>query len=66
MSSSLGIFLKIKRESGPEGVSIYTGRKAQELQLCDLYQPKGVSVVGVGFGSTGCMDKEAARQRTRI
>jgi len=36
--------LKIKQESGPEAVSIYTGRGAQELSLCDLYQPKGVIV----------------------
>jgi cysteine desulfurase NifS len=36
--------LKIKKESGPEAVSIYTGRGAQELSLCDLYQPKGVAV----------------------
>ena len=36
--------LRIKQESGPEAVSIYTGRGAQELSLCDLYQPKGVVV----------------------
>ncbi|MGB5925277.1 MAG: IscS subfamily cysteine desulfurase [Dehalococcoidia bacterium] len=36
--------LKIKRERGPEAVSIYTGRGAQELSLCDLYQPKDVVV----------------------
>jgi cysteine desulfurase NifS len=36
--------LKIKKESGPEAVSIYTGRGAQELSLCDLYQPKGAIV----------------------
>ncbi|MBE0430832.1 MAG: IscS subfamily cysteine desulfurase [Dehalococcoidia bacterium] len=34
----------IKQEYGPEAVSIYTGRGAQELSLCDLYQPKGVMV----------------------
>jgi len=39
-----GNLLKIKQESGPEAVSIYTGRGAQELSLCDLYQPKGVVV----------------------
>jgi len=39
-----GSLLKIKQESGPEAVSIYTGRGAQELSLCDLYQPKGVVV----------------------
>ena len=36
--------LKIKKEYGPEAVSIYTGRGAQELSLCDLYQPKGAVV----------------------
>lgn len=36
--------VKIKRESGPEAVSIYTGRGAQELSLCDLYQPKDAVV----------------------
>jgi cysteine desulfurase NifS len=36
--------LKIKKESGPEAVSIYTGRGAQELSLCDVYQPKGAVV----------------------
>ena len=39
-----GNLVKIKQESGPEAVSIYTGRGAQELSLCDLYQPKGVVV----------------------
>ena len=39
-----GSLLKIKQESGPQAVSIYTGRGAQELSLCDLYQPKGVIV----------------------
>ncbi|MFC1927699.1 IscS subfamily cysteine desulfurase [Chloroflexota bacterium] len=36
--------LKIKKECGPEAVSIYTGRGAQELSLCDLYQPKDAVV----------------------
>ena len=31
-----GNLLKIKQESGPEAVSIYTGRGAQEQSLCDL------------------------------
>lgn len=35
---------KIKKESGPETVAIYTGRGAQELSLCDMFQPKGVDV----------------------
>ena len=34
----------IRGESGPEAVAIYTGRGAQELSLCDMYQPKGVAV----------------------
>ncbi len=34
----------IRRESGPRAVAIYTGRGAQELSLCDMYQPKGVAV----------------------
>jgi cysteine desulfurase NifS len=36
--------VRIKNECGPEAVSIYTGRGAQELSLCDLYQPKGAVV----------------------
>ncbi len=36
--------LEIREESGPEAVCIYTGRGAQELSLCDMYQPKGVAV----------------------
>lgn len=35
---------RIKKESGPETVAIYTGRGAQELSLCDMFQPKGVGV----------------------
>ena len=35
---------EFKRESGPESVAIYTGRGAFELSLCDMFQPKGVSV----------------------
>ncbi len=35
---------KIKSESGPEAVGIYTGRGAQELSLCDIFQPEGVTV----------------------
>jgi cysteine desulfurase NifS len=34
----------IRKKSGPEAVAIYTGRGAQELSLCDMYQPKGVMV----------------------
>ena len=35
---------RIKRESGSQSVAIYTGRGAQELSLCDMYQPKGIAV----------------------
>ena len=35
---------RIKSETGPEAVAIYTGRGAQEQSLCDMYQPKGVEV----------------------
>jgi cysteine desulfurase NifS len=35
---------RIKKESGSEAVAIYTGRGAQELSLCDMYQPKGPDV----------------------
>ncbi len=50
----------IKAESGPEAVSIYTGRGAFELSLCDMYQPKGVAVSSASnilfpFGSPNTM-----------
>ncbi len=50
----------IKRESGPEAVSIYTGRGAFELSLCDMYQPKDVAVSSASnvlfpFGSPNTM-----------
>ncbi len=50
----------IKTESGPEAVSIYTGRGAFELSLCDMYQPKGVAVSSASnilfpFGSPNTM-----------
>jgi cysteine desulfurase NifS len=35
---------RIKKEAGPQSVAIYTGRGAQELSLCDMYQPRGVEV----------------------
>lgn len=35
---------RIKKESGPESVAVYTGRGAQELSLCDMFQPKSVGV----------------------
>lgn len=51
---------KIKAESGPEAVAIYTGRGAFELSLCDMYQPKGVAVSSASnvlfpFGSPNTM-----------
>ncbi|MFQ5605665.1 MAG: IscS subfamily cysteine desulfurase [bacterium] len=51
---------KIKQESGPEAVAIYTGRGAFELSLCDMYQPKGVAVSSASnilfpFGSPNTM-----------
>jgi anaerobic selenocysteine-containing dehydrogenase len=51
---------KIKRESGPEAVAIYTGRGAFELSLCDMFQPKGVAVSSASnvlfpFGSPNTM-----------
>jgi cysteine desulfurase NifS len=36
--------LQIRKESGPEAVAIYTGRGAQEQSLCDMFQPKGITV----------------------
>lgn len=51
---------RIKKESGPEAVSIYTGRGAFELSLCDMFQPKGTgassaSSVLFPFGSPNTM-----------
>lgn len=51
---------KIKAKSGPEAVSIYTGRGAFELSLCDMFQPKGVAVSSASnvlfpFGSPNTM-----------
>lgn len=51
---------KIKQESGPEAVAVYTGRGAFELSLCDMYQPKGVAVASASnvlfpFGSPNTM-----------
>jgi len=51
---------KIKEESGPEAVAIYTGRGAFELSLCDMFQPKGVTVSSASnvlfpFGSPNTM-----------
>ena len=51
---------KIKNESGPEAVSIYTGRGSFEQSLCDIFQPKGVAVSSASnvlfpFGSPNTM-----------
>jgi len=51
---------RIKKESGSEAVAIYTGRGAQELSLCDMFQPKGVTVSSASnvlfpFGSPNTM-----------
>jgi cysteine desulfurase NifS len=40
----VGRLNQIKEASGPEAVTIYTGRGAQEQSLCDMFQPKGVAV----------------------
>lgn len=51
---------RIRRESGPEALAVYTGRGAFELSLCDMYQPKGVAVSSASnilfpFGSPNTM-----------
>jgi len=51
---------QIKADSGAEAVAIYTGRGAQELSLCDIFQPKGVAVSSASnilfpFGSPNTM-----------
>ena|GEM_PF-4370960 len=51
---------RIKLESGPEALAIYTGRGAFELSLCDLFQPQGVAVSSASsvlfpFGSPNTM-----------
>jgi cysteine desulfurase NifS len=51
---------RIKNESGAEAVAIYTGRGAQELSLCDMFQPKRVTVSSASnvlfpFGSPNTM-----------
>ncbi|MDH3290515.1 MAG: aminotransferase class V-fold PLP-dependent enzyme [Gemmatimonadota bacterium] len=56
----VGRLQQIKRESGPEAVSIYTGRGAFELSLCDMFQPQGVAVSSASnvlfpFGSPNTM-----------
>jgi cysteine desulfurase NifS len=51
---------RIKAESGPEAVAIYTGRGSFEQSLCDVFQPKGVAVSSASsvlfhFGSPNTM-----------
>ena len=51
---------RIKQESGPEAVAIYTGRGAFELSLCDMFQPKDVAASSASnvlfpFGSPNTM-----------
>jgi cysteine desulfurase NifS len=51
---------RLKAESGPESVAIYTGRGAFELSLCDMFQPAGVAVSSASnvlfpFGSPNTM-----------
>ncbi len=51
---------RIKKEHGPEAVSMYTGRGSFELAMCDVFQPKGVAVSSASsvlfpFGSPNTM-----------
>ncbi len=51
---------KIKSDSGPEAVAIYTGRGSFEQSLCDMYQPMGAAVSSASnvlfpFGSPNTM-----------
>ncbi len=53
-------FNTIKAESGAEAVAVYTGRGAQELSLCNMFQPRGVMVSSASnvlfpFGSPNTM-----------
>lgn len=50
----------IKERHGAEQTAIYTGRGANELSLCDIFQPKGVAVSSASsvlfpFGSPNTM-----------
>lgn len=56
----VGNLKRIKEESGAEAVAVYTGRGAQELSLCDMFQPTGVTVSSASsvlfpFGSPNTM-----------
>lgn len=51
---------RIRTTYGPEAMSIYTGRGAFELSLCDIYQPRGAAVSSASnvlfpFGSPNTM-----------
>ncbi len=51
---------RIKEESGPEAVAIYTGSGSFELSFCDIFQPKDVAVSSASsvlfpFGSPNTM-----------
>ena len=51
---------RIREESGPEAVAIYTGSGSFELSFCDIFQPKGVAVSSASsvlfpFGSPNTM-----------
>ena len=51
---------KIRDQHGPEALSVYTGRGAFELSLCDIYQPKEAEVSSASsilfpFGSPNTM-----------
>ena len=56
----VGHLNRIKQESGPESVAVYTGRGAFELSLCDMFQPADVAVSSASsvlfpFGSPNTM-----------
>lgn len=51
---------RIKTESGPEAVAVYTGRGSFEQSLCDMFQPRNVAVSSASnvlfrFGSPNTM-----------
>jgi len=56
----VGELQRLKGESGPESVAIYTGRGAFEMSLCDIFQPAGIAVSSASsvlfdFGSPNTM-----------
>ncbi len=51
---------RIKEESGPEAVAVYTGSGSFELSFCDIFQPKDVAISSASsvlfpFGSPNTM-----------